>query len=130
MDLKVTKVSISSGDTQRSRVYVDIKGEGIWESFAARTSRPYNLWRPLVKAALEREGWTGVQLSWSQRAGCPCPCSPGFIVTAGGKPRKVVWVEITGGPNSVDIREYNLRAQALSDDPTIPVSLENTSVEE
>jgi len=60
----------------KTRVYVEFKGEEL---------------KPFVKKALEKlkAGGGGLELlntelkaRWSQKAGCSCPCSPGFILEA------------------------------------------------
>ena len=57
-----------------SRIYVHAVGESIMDNLMNRRSRPYRMYRemlsdqPFMKDA-----------RWSQRAGCSCPCSPGFI---------------------------------------------------
>jgi hypothetical protein len=55
----------------------------IREDLMNRTRRPYTQWKKIIKPMfatylpqvnLER------QFMWSQKAGCSCPCSPGFIL--------------------------------------------------
>ncbi len=60
----------------KSRVYIFLEGETIFENLQERRSRPHGLYRGLVLAAHpELAG-----MRWSQTAGCGCGCSPGFIV--------------------------------------------------
>lgn len=65
-----------------SIVYVYVKGESVIEQLYARKHRPHQALRPIVKAELEKHGIKGT-LRWSQRAGCSCPCSPGFLIING-----------------------------------------------
>lgn len=64
----------------RSRVYVSIDGETLLKHLYERTSRPHNIWKPMVIAALQAAGVQFDGLAWSQRCGCSCPCSAGFIL--------------------------------------------------
>lgn len=65
---------------KKPRVYVSTKGETLLDNLANRTTRPYVAWRKVLVAAFQQLGFEG-QLRWSQKAGCSCPCSPGFIWT-------------------------------------------------
>jgi len=60
--------------------YVWPKGETLMENLAERYARPYEAWRPLVEAKLKELGIGYEKLAWRQRAGCTCPCSPGFVL--------------------------------------------------
>jgi hypothetical protein len=63
-----------------TRIYVNIKGESIFTNLIYRTSRPVELYRKAVMMALPVLGLDDCTLRWSQKAGCSCPCSPGFIL--------------------------------------------------
>lgn len=85
--MNITKVEfIKRNEPERreyyshSRVYIWPKGETILENLVERRTRPYNKWRPLVLQALQENGVSVRKLTWSQKAGCVCGCSPGFIV--------------------------------------------------
>jgi len=106
----------------KTRVYVSVKGESLWDDFENRTSRPHTLWAPHVKKALIDAGWPAdVKLRWSQKAGCSCPCSPAFFVT-GGKPGLDMWAVIEADTVQGDVAVALERHAALASDPTIPVS--------
>jgi len=84
--LKVLEVTIRrntefSARNQKARVYFWPKGESVWENLENRRSRPHKEYRKLIPEVLERIGADpeAVKLSWSQKAGCSCGCSPGFI---------------------------------------------------
>lgn len=62
------------------RMYVDVKDETLVENLVNRRSRPYNLYKTLIHSSLLGEMFDLGKLQWSQRAGCSCPCSPGFIL--------------------------------------------------
>lgn len=64
----------------RSRLYVGVENENMLENLVNRRSRPYNVWRRHVEDALRENGVTFTGMRWSQRCGCSCPCSPGFIL--------------------------------------------------
>ena len=65
----------------RARVYVDLDGESVLENLQNRRDRPYNVYKKEVLPTMLRLLGLPVatKLSWSQKAGCSCPCSPGFI---------------------------------------------------
>lgn len=76
----------------KPRVYVSTdESFNLVEDLENRTRRPYLAWKPLVVKAFDELHYRGVltfikqdesklKLSWSQYAGCSCPCSPGFIL--------------------------------------------------
>ena len=65
-----------------SRVYVYSTGPfNVLEDLMNRYRRPAHLWRPVTHEAMARIGIVG-RLTWSQKAGCSCGCSPGFISNA------------------------------------------------
>ena len=57
-------------------------GEDVVDDYFNRHSRPYTQYRkeilPAVRKALNISDM--VKFNWSQKAGCKCPCSPGFLV--------------------------------------------------
>ena len=50
-----------------------------------RYNKPYNFFRKYIPEALKMAEYPGgannLKVKWSQKAGCSCPCSPGFIIT-------------------------------------------------
>jgi len=82
---------------RRTKVFVFEKGETILENLANRRSRPHDVYRDLIsKDLMEKEIIISSRdLKWSQKAGCTCGCSPGFIVD--GPKGKEVFVTIKGG---------------------------------
>jgi len=84
--IKITKVQTiqhERGEHKKVRIYIFPEGETILENLIERHYRPSKLWRPFAEQALQMA--TGeskkYKLSWSQKAGCSCGCSPGFIVS-------------------------------------------------
>lgn len=70
-----------------SHIFVWQKGEGIIENLMNRRCRPHTVWRKLITAKLADLGLPAdVRLSWSQKCGCSCGCSPGFRLTREGRP--------------------------------------------
>ena len=63
----------------KPRVYVHPNGEMVLENFAKRFDRPITVYRHAAKQALKELGIEG-KLRWSQKAGCSCGCSPGFVL--------------------------------------------------
>jgi len=90
-----------------SRVYVDFKGENMMNNLMNRRARPFEALKPLVKKALvelKAQGGglellrTDLKIRWSQKAGCNCGCSPGFVlderIVVEGTPLDI-WVEVS-----------------------------------
>lgn len=118
--------------TKKPRMYVSC-GESVLENLMNRTSRPVTVWGRAIRQAmkqLELEGTIG----WYAKAGCSCPCSPGFIWT--NAPRLFssdgyahanydVWVSLEGVPTvRTDLEAENERAHRLAQlagDPTLSV---------
>lgn len=65
----------------KSLAFVWIEDETIEEHLMNRRNRPSKLYRVLLEVALKKAGIEFEKIQWSQRAGCSCPCSPGFIIT-------------------------------------------------
>jgi hypothetical protein len=65
-----------------SRIYIFPKGESVWNQLFNRHARPHLVWRKRVMpVVLKRLGLPAdTKFRWSTRAGCSCPCSPGFIM--------------------------------------------------
>lgn len=89
--MKLVEVKVRRSERpQKTRIFIFEKGEGILENLMKRHSRPYEEYKkevlPLVKAWLAanrpdvNELEIGRHVGWSQKAGCSCGCSPGFIV--------------------------------------------------
>lgn len=107
----------------KTRVYVSVEGENLWDDFANRTSRPHTLWAAPVKAALIAAGWPAtVSLRWSQKAGCSCPCSPAFFVT-GGPLGHDIWATIEADEVQADNETRNARLLGALADPTLPLEV-------
>lgn len=53
--------------------------ETVMEQLINRRNRPEDLYRAVAEAAFAALGYDEPGLKWSQKAGCTCPCSPGFI---------------------------------------------------
>jgi hypothetical protein len=51
-----------------------------FDEFIGQRFLPQDLFRPLMDEVLRPVGLLGTKASWSQKAGCSCPCSPGFIL--------------------------------------------------
>lgn len=72
----------------KARVYFWPKGETIVQNLLERHARPYNEYRKLMDEVIARAGldeWRKLErASWSQYAGCSCPCSPGFVLEGEG----------------------------------------------
>lgn len=115
-DITVTIIPRSWGRHTRSseyyaepRMYVDVADEEtLLDNLMNRKRRPYNVYKTLIHGSLLNQVFNLGKLRWSQRAGCSCPCSPGFILpkqtlNIGGHTFSEfdVWVKIENAP-SVD----------------------------
>lgn len=85
MELKVKEVKrVGFQDSRRNKHHVFIwpEGESLIENLANRRSRPVKEYRAVVNKVLEDHDvdTSKVIVKWSQRAGCGCGCSPGFVV--------------------------------------------------
>lgn len=81
--LKIEKVDVRLADrpAQKARVYFWPKGENLLQNLTNRRNRPINLWRELLPAALKQASiLCSTGNVWSQKAGCGCGCSPGFVL--------------------------------------------------
>lgn len=66
---------------RKTRLFIFPEGESVWANLANRRERPADLYRQLLPAIYEQAGIpAGTKARWSQKAGCSCPCSPGFIL--------------------------------------------------
>lgn len=63
-----------------TRIYVSEHGETVYDDLQNRFGRPVNSYRIAVKEALELIDVEDPKMRWSQKAGCSCGCSPGFIL--------------------------------------------------
>ena len=84
--MKILEVNVQKQSKfQKTKVYFFQQGETISENLANRYSRECTLYRkellPLVIEQLKHSHPTlkDCKFNWSQRAGCSCGCSPGFI---------------------------------------------------
>ena len=67
----------------QKRLYIWPKGESVLENlFEGRHNRPVSFYRkeilPTIRKLFNIDRNTAI--NWSQKAGCSCPCSPGFII--------------------------------------------------
>lgn len=66
--------------TAKPRVYISVN-ETILENLINRRSRPVSEYRRLMPQVMTLLGLPAdTKAVWSQKAGCSCGCSPGFIV--------------------------------------------------
>ncbi len=72
----------SSGRVKHSKsvAYIWPKGESVMENLANRRTRPNKEWAILLQAELLKQGVPFKSVHFSQKAGCPCGCSPGFFI--------------------------------------------------
>ena len=68
--------------TTKSVLYFFPVGETIIDNLAMRRKRPIKEFRALIPEVCAAVGLNMAdhKFSWSQKAGCSCGCSPGFVV--------------------------------------------------
>jgi hypothetical protein len=119
---------------KKPRLYPSFSGESLLDNLVNRTTRPAAELGRIVRPAQAAAGYTG-RIGWSQRAGCSCPCSPGWIWSdapaidfGDGYASKCydAWVEVTDMPTTRDDAQARAtqaaRGQALAADPTLPLA--------
>jgi len=97
------------GWNKAPRMYVDVSEQfNVIEDLMNRHRRPYAAWRKAVRRALAGVNIDLSKMAWSQKAGCSCPCSPGFVLNkqnleVNGEVFYLydIWVTLVGAP-SVD----------------------------
>lgn len=63
----------------------DIQAAKEWKAWKSATLREAKVrLRPVLAALADREDVAANELTFSVKAGCSCPCSPGFIYRGGG----------------------------------------------
>lgn len=64
----------------RVRLFVMTDGEELMSDILNRFNRPYEAYKAeVLPMVLKNELWLA-KASWSQKAGCNCGCSPGFLL--------------------------------------------------
>lgn len=85
------------GRSKRTIVYFGHKGESIMENLIARRFRPRDLYATYLPEVAEKLGLARTaKFRWSQKAGCSCGCSPGFVCAESYNQN--VWVELIDAP--------------------------------
>lgn len=84
--MKIVSIEKIDVDTDEKfgplRLYVCIQKETILENLQNRHYRPYTLYKKFVIPELIKQcpELVDAKFSWSQKCGCSCGCSPGFII--------------------------------------------------
>ncbi|MFA6569977.1 MAG: hypothetical protein WCT77_01935 [Bacteroidota bacterium] len=78
---------------RKLRIYLFPAKETVWENFNNRRQRPRDLWRKIALQTLEKFGYNDLKIVFSQKAGCTCGCSPGFIANV--KNGKEIFIDYT-----------------------------------
>jgi hypothetical protein len=80
----------------KTRIYFFHEGENVLEMFGNRAARPSKLYATYLGDVAEKMGLPRTtKFKWSQKAGCACGCSPGFIAD---EIRRDVFVTLSGTP--------------------------------
>lgn len=97
--MKIVKIKTGQyGERPLSRVrlFIEERNETVLENLILRYSRPSKAYRKEVLPKVFKKLGIDVSASWSQKAGCSCGCSPGFIldIHPGSCGYEVIWVTI------------------------------------
>jgi hypothetical protein len=94
-----------NGSGSRMRIYVSVDRESILENLMMRRSRPAALYKEVLPEFFAKHA-TELHINtedipkivkattWSQRAGCGCGCSPGFVVNGGWIYGREAWITV------------------------------------
>jgi hypothetical protein len=68
--------------SERSKIFIFPEGETVLQNLANRRHRPSTAYKKeVIPQILEKAGLPAdTKVSWSQKAGCSCGCSPGFLL--------------------------------------------------
>lgn len=106
------KVAWTKEYRAKPRIYFRHDGENVMENLLMRTSRPQKIYQEFLGVVRQAVGFDfDTKIYWSQKAGCSCGCSPGFVVKS--SKRLDVWVTIKGVPKTTGGDKLALRAAAL-----------------
>lgn len=80
--------------SKATRIHIFLENETILQQLFTRRERPYKVYqREVLPGVFEAAGLPAdTKVNWSQKAGCACGCSPGFIVQ--GNYGKTIFVDI------------------------------------
>ena len=103
LDIEVTERRFNQiGGTKFPVLYVWPEDESVLENFINRRNRPITLYRkevlPVIKKLFDMSD--DVKFSWSNKAGCSCPCSPGFVIKDSSMYNKNIHVTIKSADTS------------------------------
>lgn len=102
----------------KPKIYFNHESESILQNMLNRTSRPTSIYRGFLGLVRLFAGFDlDTKITWSQYAGCSCPCSPGFVVDS--SKRIDVWVTLTSAPATTGGWELTQRALALGVAPVL-----------
>ena len=88
----------------KSRLYIDVQGETIMDNLMNRKSRPYQQYKALMPEIFKLLNIEPKPVTWSQYAGCSCPCSPGFIIKEDDRGVDY-WITITYNNETTNTKE-------------------------
>jgi hypothetical protein len=84
MNIKILKVDSREAELygRKTKIYIFIKNETLIQNLLERHSRPNKEYKKQIIPTLIKDGIlpSDAIVTWSQKAGCSCGCSPGFIV--------------------------------------------------
>ena len=79
--MRIGKITVcEENDGKFARIYFFHSKETVIDNLRERNSRPYNELKKLLPKVFKKANLPAdTKVRWSQKAGCSCGCSPGFI---------------------------------------------------
>ena len=76
------EIQVHSTKTQtKTRIFIHITASSVLEHILSRYVNPVKLYKKFLPTILQQSNMAkNLTIKWSQKAGCQCGCSPGFIV--------------------------------------------------
>ena len=94
--IKSRKETDKKDSFKKTRIYFFPQGEKLLDNLNNRHFRPHKEYRKLLPEIAKQLGMTQpIDVTWSQKAGCGCGCSPGFIMQSGSTGRSI-YVTVEG----------------------------------
>ncbi len=120
------KIQKHSGRTKKSRLYVTVHGKTPFHKLPYPERK--ELYRRAARLLLDQhtqfKALRGVKLSWSEKCGCACGCSPGFILKQEDSSNIDIFVTVTVEKKVDEWEEAKNAEPATLDASTLVCSVE------
>jgi len=77
---RIRDMIVESRPRTNGRAYFFPSDETVIDNLMNRRNRPHTQYKVLLLELLKKKGLKPEKITWSQKAGCSCGCSPGFIL--------------------------------------------------